>query len=190
MDSSVSVTEPEDTPQLTPPALLALSTASWRVRNVTAGRPCTSHSVGREEGDLGGAASPQMYLTSLTEGVTSHDARWGSSRLRERHVNQRRSDSPSSAHTTHFKAAWDFFMPPSSQIQAKGLGYCKWSGGYFFIIFAQPWVVKWSLRSKKRARLTVRDQVRSVSPLQWCPKVKECSLIEEQRTDITLAANC
>lgn len=45
MDSSVSGMEPEDTPQLTPPALLALSTASSRVRNVTAGRPC-SRSVG------------------------------------------------------------------------------------------------------------------------------------------------
>lgn len=46
LDSSVSVMEPEDTPQLTPPALLALSTASSRVRNVTAGRPCTTGAVG------------------------------------------------------------------------------------------------------------------------------------------------
>lgn len=50
MDSSVSVTEPEDTPQLTPPALLALSTASSRVRNATAGRPCTTGAVGVWEG--------------------------------------------------------------------------------------------------------------------------------------------
>lgn len=47
MDSSVSVMEPEDTPQLTPPALLALSTASSRVGNVTAGRPCTTGVGGR-----------------------------------------------------------------------------------------------------------------------------------------------
>lgn len=46
IECSVSVMEPEDTPQLTPPALLALSTASSRVRDVTAGRPCTTGAFG------------------------------------------------------------------------------------------------------------------------------------------------
>lgn len=70
--SPLSVMEPADIAEITPPTLLALSTVGSRVHHPTMGSPSISKPLPlqsecvREEGISGGVPSPQIHLDGLT----------------------------------------------------------------------------------------------------------------------------
>lgn len=163
------------TAQITPQSRLALSKASSRVCNVTAGPPCTPAAVGVWAGRGQPKRCSEPSDVPHRSHVRSDFTRWKlwwSSRLQEPTSESARLRLPFICpHSSHLKAARDLFMPPSSWIQATGLSCSKWLGGYFLIISTRPRETKSSVCPK-----IVSYQMRSVSPFQIAtlPKVKEC----------------
>lgn len=123
INSPLSVIEPEV--QITPPSLLALSTASLRVCDVTAGPLCTAAAVGvwagRGQPRRCSEPSDVPYRSHVSSDFTRWKIWWST------HLREPASDSAPlrqafiCPHSSHLKAARDLFMPPTSRMQATGL---------------------------------------------------------------------